>query len=138
MGDPYRLGRGETTPSTEELEGNTRVTLPDEDAGPTKAWLVTARKQDAWKDHFEWVYGQRPRLELYDLKRDPHESTNVANDPEYAAVLTKMEAELMAELEATHDPRLVNDGEFYETSPMSDPAPTKLPRNRGKGKSGQK
>ena len=62
MGDPYRLGEGENPPSVEELEGNTRVTLPDEDAGPTKAWLVTARKQDAWKGHFEWVYGQRLSL----------------------------------------------------------------------------
>ena len=133
MGDPYRLGEGENPPSVEELEGNTRVTLPDEDAGPTKAWLVTARKQDTWKDHFEWVYGQRPRLELYDLKKDPHESTNVAGDPEYAAVLKKMEAELMAELEATGDPRLINDGEFYETPPMSAPAPPKSTRGKGKG-----
>ena len=133
MGDPYRLGEGENPPSVEELEGNTRVTLPDEDAGPTKAWLVTARKQDTWKDHFQWVYGQRPRLELYDLKKDPHESTNVAGDPEYAAVLKKMEAELMAELEATGDPRLINDGEFYETPPMSAPAPPKSTRGKGKG-----
>lgn len=133
MGDPYRLGEGENPPSVEELEGNTRVTLPDEDAGPTKAWLVTARKQDAWKGHFEWVYGQRPRLELYDLKKDPYEATNVAGDPEYAAMLKKMEAELMAELEATGDPRLINEGEFYETPPMSDPAPPKSTRGKGKG-----
>ena len=133
MGDPYRLGEGENPPSVEELEGNTRVTLPDEDAGPTKAWLVTARKQDAWKGHFEWVYGQRPRLELYELKNDPNETTNVADDPEYAAMLKKMEAELMAELEATGDPRLINDGEFYETPPMSDPAPPKSTRGKGKG-----
>lgn len=133
MGDPYRLGEGENPPSVEELEGNTRVTLPDEDAGPTKAWLVTARGQDTWKDHFEWVYGQRPRFELYDLKKDPHESANVAGDPEYAAVLKKMEAELMAELEATGDPRLINDGEFYETPPMSAPAPPKSTRGKGKG-----
>ena len=122
MGDHYRLGDGEAQPSIEELEGNTRVTLPDEDAGPTKAWLIMARKQEAWKDHFEWVYGQRPRLELYDLKKDPHETTNLADDPEYAAVLKQMESELMAELEATGDPRLIDDGSFYETSPMSDPA----------------
>ncbi|MEM7602958.1 MAG: sulfatase, partial [Verrucomicrobiota bacterium] len=38
MGDQYRLGEGEDPPSMDELEGNTRVTLPDEDAGPTKAW----------------------------------------------------------------------------------------------------
>ena len=45
---------------------------------------------------------------------------------------------MMAELEATGDPRLVNDGEFYETSPMSGPAPAKPPRKKGKGKGGKK
>jgi hypothetical protein len=59
----------------------------------------------------------------------------VAGDPEYADVLKKMEAELMAELEATGDPRLINDGEFYETPPMSAPAPPKPRRSRDKGKS---
>jgi hypothetical protein len=46
-----------------------------------------------------------------------------------------MEAELMAELKATGDPRLINDGEFYETPPMSAPAPPKPRRSRDKGKS---
>ncbi|MEM0969518.1 MAG: sulfatase, partial [Verrucomicrobiota bacterium] len=95
MGDPYRLGDEEEDPTIEELENNTRVTLPDEDAGPTKAWLVTARHDDAWKAHYDWVYGQRPRYELYDLRKDPHEATNVAENPEYAEILAEMEAELL-------------------------------------------
>ncbi|MEM7015607.1 MAG: sulfatase, partial [Verrucomicrobiota bacterium] len=122
MGDPYRLGEGENPPTVAELENNTRVTLPDEDAGPTKAWLVTARNEEAWKTHYEWVYGQRPKYELYDLKKDPFEAKNVAEDPAYAEIRAKMEKELLAELKATDDPRLVDDGKFFETSPMSDPA----------------
>ena len=43
MGDPYRLEEG-PEPTVEELETNTRITLADEDAGPTKAWLIKARK----------------------------------------------------------------------------------------------
>lgn len=131
MGDPYLLSEDEEDPGIDELENNTRITLPDEDAGPTKAWLVTSRNEDQWKSHFDWVYGQRPKYELYDLTKDPNEATNVAGDPEYAEIRKAMEAELMAELKATGDPRLVNDGEFYETSPMSDPAPN---RRSSKGK----
>lgn len=135
MGDPYKLGDDEPDPTIDQLENDTRITLPDEDAGPTKAWLVTSRNQDEWKSHFDWVYGQRPKYELYDLEKDPHEATNVAEDPDYADVRAKLEAHLMAELESTGDPRLIDDGKFYETSPMSDPAPQ---RNRspkgGKGK----
>ena len=35
----------------------------------------------------------------------------------------KLEKELMTELRKTGDPRLIEDGKFYETSPMTDPAP---------------
>ena len=131
MGDPYLLGDDESGPSVDELENNTRITLPDEDAGPTKAWLVTARSEEKWKPHFDWVYGQRPRYELYDLELDPHEATNVANDPTYEDICLILESKLIAEMNSTGDPRLVNEGEFYETSPMSDPAPS---RKKPKGK----
>lgn len=121
LGDPYRLG-GPSEPTERELEKETFVTLPDEDAGPAKAWLVGARHTEPWRAHFEWVYGKRPRHELYDLVKDPHETTNLAADPAYADVLLDLENRLMDELERTGDPRLVDDGRFYETPPMAAPA----------------
>lgn len=120
MGDHYRLDSSED-PSVEELENETRVTLPDEDAGPTKAWLVRARNTAEWREHFDWVYGKRPKYELYDLAKDPHETTNVADDPAYAEVKEALEKELMEELTSTGDPRLIEDGKFFETPPMAGP-----------------
>ena len=140
MGDPYLLDSS-GTPSVEDLENETRVTLPDEDAGPTKAWLVGVRDTPEWREHFNWVYGKRPKYELYDLKKDPHETTNVADDPAYAEVKEALEKELMDELEATGDPRLIDDGKFFETPPMAGPLPDgdafwkeKGPKGKGKGK----
>jgi len=80
LGDPYRLS-SDNPPTVKELTEVTRTTLPDEDAGPTKAWLVSVRNDPQWKSHFERVYGKRPREELYDLGTDPHQVRNVANDP---------------------------------------------------------
>ena len=120
LGDPYRLD-GDDPPSIEEVTEVTRVTLPDEDAGPTKAWLVGVRNDPLWKDHFQWVYGKRPREELYDLKTDPHQTKNVAADPEYAETRAALERQLLDELERTGDPRLVDDGRFFETPPMAGP-----------------
>ena len=120
LGDPYRLDGG-NPPTVEEVTEETRVTLPDEDAGPTKAWLVGVRNDPKWKAHFDWVYGKRPREELYDLKADPHQTKNVAADPRYAATRTQLERRLMGELQRTGDPRLVDDGRFFETPPMSGP-----------------
>ncbi len=120
LGEPYRLD-GANPPSVKDITENTRVTLPDEDAGPTKAWLVRVRNDPKWKAHFEWVYGRRDGVELYDLKADPHQVKNVATVPAYAKVRTELERRLMAELKRTGDPRLVDDGKFFETPPMAGP-----------------
>ncbi|MBL9151165.1 MAG: sulfatase [Verrucomicrobiales bacterium] len=120
MGDPYLLDSS-GTPSVEDLENETRITLPDEDSGPTKAWLVGVRDTPEWKKHFDWVYGKRPKYELYDLRKDPHETTNLADEPAYAEVKAKLERELMDVLTKTGDPRLIEDGKFFETPPMAGP-----------------
>ncbi len=120
LGDPYRLD-GDNPPTVEELTENTRATLPDEDAGPTKAWLVGVRNDPQWKEHFEWVYGRRPRVELYDLKTDPNQTKNVAEDPQYTAARETLDRQLMDELTSTNDPRMVDDGRFFETPPLSGP-----------------
>lgn len=122
MGNPYLLD-SDSPPTYEELTTNTRITLPDEDASPTKAWMVMHRNDPQWREHFQWVYGKRPRYELYDLKRDPHETTNVADDPAYAEVKRTLERRLIAELERTGDPRLIDDGKYFETPPLAGPLP---------------
>ena len=123
LGDPYRLD-GDNPPTAEEVTENTRVTLPDEDAGPAKAWLVGQRNDPRWKPYFELAYGKRPREELYDLKTDPFEVKNVAAEPRYAQVRAELEARLLDELRRTGDPRLIDDGKFFETPPMAGPVTT--------------
>ena len=120
LGDPLRLNDG-PPPTPEQLTENTFVTLADEDSSPTKAWMVGNRNDPAWKAHFAWVYGKRPREELYDLKADPHQTRNLAGDAQYETHRAEMERRLMAELRRTADPRLVDDGVFFETPPMSGP-----------------
>lgn len=122
MGDPYRLD-GENPPSAQEIAEDTFVTLPDDDAGPTKAWLVGVRNDPKWRAAFDRAYARRPREELYVLATDPHQVRNVAADPAFAAVKAKLEAQLMEELRRTNDPRLIDDGKFFETPPMAGPLP---------------
>jgi arylsulfatase A-like enzyme len=121
LGDPYRLD-GDNPPSQHELIEETRTTLADEDAGPTKAWLVGVRSDPCWRAHYEWVYGRRPREELYDLRTDPHQTKNLAGHPEYSEQRAALERRLLDELRATGDPRMVDDGRFFETPPMAGPA----------------
>lgn len=136
LGDPYRLD-GPNPPTPEELTEETRVSLPDEDASPSKAWLVGMRHDPRWKPHFDWVYGKRPREELYDLQADPQQTKNVAADPRYTAQRAALERRLMDELQRTGDPRLVDEGRFYETPPMAGPLAEPPATKKGKGKAKQ-
>jgi N-sulfoglucosamine sulfohydrolase len=132
LGDPYGLDSS-SPPTAEEITETTRVTHPDEDAGPTKAWLVGVRHTPEWEKHYQWVYGKRPKYELYDLRQDPHETKNVADDPAYAAVKADLEKRLMDELTRTGDPRLIDDGKFFETAPMAGPVQDE-PKPKGRKK----
>jgi uncharacterized sulfatase len=81
------------------------------------------RNDPSWQPLYQLAYDRRPREELYDLKSDPHQVRNVAQDPAYADVRDRLRQRLLDELRSTDDPRMINDGEFFETPPMAG-APT--------------
>jgi N-sulfoglucosamine sulfohydrolase len=70
----------------------------------------------AWQDRYrqgpETLYGKRtvndyihrPTFELYDLKRDPDETKNLAADPNYAKLLAEMKVQLKEFQTRTDDP----------------------------------
>ncbi len=131
LGDHYNLDEN-STPSVDELTNNTFITLPDEDAGPTKAWLVSHRHDPIWKPYFQHAYGKRPREELFDLKIDPDQMNNVAADPKYRKVVERLRKKLLHELESTGDPRVIDDGKYFETPPLSGPLPPKVKKKKQK------
>ncbi len=53
------------------------------------------------------AYLHRPAFELYDLENDPHEATNLADDPAHAATLERLQAKLQAMQKRTKDPWIV-------------------------------
>jgi hypothetical protein len=82
---------------------------------------------------YDLAFGKRPAEELYDLRDDPGQMTNVARDEAYAGVRERLAARLLAELEATGDPRVLGGAErleaypYYGGSPMK---PVPAPRSR--------
>ena len=131
LGDPYNLDT-DKEPGVKQLTTNTFGTLPDEDAGPTKAWIVSNRNDPEVKPFFEHAYGKRPSEELFDLSRDPHQMNNVVGDEDHASVAVELRERLMQELESTNDPRLVDDGKFFETPPMAGPWVGERKKKKGK------
>jgi N-sulfoglucosamine sulfohydrolase len=50
------------------------------------------------------AYLHRPKFELYDLQNDPHETINLADDPNHQDKLKQMQAKLKAFQKQTKDP----------------------------------
>ena len=82
---------------------------------------MTNRKDPKVKFFFDHAYGKRPKEELYDLSKDPHQMNNVSNKEEYEETRIKFRNQLTSLLEKTNDPRLIGDGAFFENPPMAGP-----------------
>jgi N-sulfoglucosamine sulfohydrolase len=129
---------GDGKASAQELADNTHLGFADMDSSPSKAWLMGRGDDPQWAKYFDWAFAKRPLEELYDLGLDAQETRNVAADPKYSATLEQMRGQLLELLAQTKDPRVVEDGKFFETAPMAGPLPKDVlnPRAaaRGKGK----
>lgn len=107
-GDPKRATDG-SSPTFSDWQENHYTGYTDIDASPTKAWLVGNSANpivaEAWRLGIE----KRPGEELYDLKKDPYQLRNIAEDPVYKEQKQALHKQLMAILEKGNDPRLDND-----------------------------
>jgi N-sulfoglucosamine sulfohydrolase len=107
-GDPNPMQEGRI-PTPADWQKNTYTGYADMDASPTKAWFVGNSNNpnviEAWKLAIE----KRPGEELYDLKKDPYQLRNLAEDPAYKEQKQALNKQLMAILTNGHDPRLDND-----------------------------
>jgi hypothetical protein len=58
---------------------------------------------------FEQAFGKRPAEELYDLRQDPHNLTNLAADAKFKAAKDRMRATLDRWMKDTGDARATGD-----------------------------
>jgi len=129
MGAPYAAAGNTETLSAGQLENETRYAFPDMDASPTKAWIVLHRDVTDWKWNYERAFLKRPSEELYDLRKDPGQTRNLAGDPAYATQKERLASDLLSRLHAADDPRVCADPVPFERPPFTD-VDEKKPRNR--------
>ena len=89
----------------------------DIDDGPTKQWMIDHADAPGVRPKFRLSFGKRPAEELYDLRSDPHQLTNVAGDSAYAAVRAHLARTLRQELRALDDPRMAGRGDQFDDYP---------------------
>ena len=83
------------------------------DPSPTKWFLVDHRRDATIAPFYELAFGRRPDEELYDLKHDPQQLRNLAQQSSFRQIAQDLRVRLEAELHASQDPRFVPTG--YET-----------------------
>ena len=110
-------------PKEELLTENTFVAFADLDASPAKSYLLHHLDQPEIAAFVNNWLGQRPAEELYDASNDPQQLTNVAGNPELAAVKKELSDKLMTILRDSRDPRVVDDPVPYESKPFASTHP---------------
>ena len=79
--------------------------------------MIENREDPAIKPFFDLAMGKRPAEELYDLKTDPNQLTNVAGQDRFAEVKQELANQLTSALRETADPRVIGGGDKFDEYP---------------------
>ena len=77
----------------------------DIDNGPTKTYMIEHKDDPGVRKQFRLGFGKRPAEELYDVRNDPDQINNLADDAALAAVRNNLRKRLEQYLQKTADPR---------------------------------
>ncbi len=89
----------------------------DIDESPSKQYMMAHSKDPQVRPLFELAFGKRPAEELYDLRKDPGQLKNVAEQAEYQAEKKRLSDLLMGELSRTKDPRVIGGADLFDKYP---------------------
>ena len=116
MGNP---AENEAEIEFDKLANNTFVSYGDYDASPTKAWIIQHKNEEAYNVYYDYAFSKRPEEELYILKNDPDQISNVAQIPKYEKIRANLRNQLLSHLKSTGDPRVVDKGDTFDKPPYA-------------------
>jgi N-sulfoglucosamine sulfohydrolase len=115
-GAPQKLGEGQYPEATAEL-GPMHGGYHDIDACPALDFLIEKADDLELGKYLGWSVDRRPAEELYAILYDRDCIENLAGNPNFAKTKADLAARMDRFLTDTGDPRLVGDGEIFETYP---------------------
>jgi len=87
----------------------------DVDGGPTKSYMEENAEDLA--SLYALSFGTRDEYELYNVRADEFQMTNLAGDQAYAEVLDGLRSQLFGYLESRRDPRILGDAASFLYAP---------------------
>ncbi|MEY2410287.1 MAG: N-sulfoglucosamine sulfohydrolase [Verrucomicrobiota bacterium] len=106
-------------------------TFGDCDDSLGKEFALAHRNEPPFAKFFALALQKRAGEELYDMRKDPSQLTNVVGQAEYATAKKKLREQLDAWMRQTKDPRVDGDGDVFDTYPYFGEV-RKLPGHAGK------
>ncbi len=94
--------------------GNPETGYLNTDGSPTKTLILENRSTPGMHHYWQWNFGKRPVDELFNIKRDPGNLNNLANDPAYSGLLDSLRSEMFERLKEQGDPRLFGRGYIFD------------------------
>jgi arylsulfatase A-like enzyme len=101
--------------------GNPETGYLNCDGSPTKTLILELRRSGENAEFWQRSFGKRPAEELFNVDQDPDCLVNLAEDPRYAGVRAELRGQLMRELEAQADPRVLGRGHVFDEYPYANP-----------------
>lgn len=95
----------------------------DVDTTRTKDFLLVNQLDPKIAVFTQRIFDKRPAEELYDLRSDPHQLTNVVSQPGYATELDNLRKRVDDWMQATHDPRVDPNSDAWDKYPYYGKSP---------------
>ena len=94
--------------------GNPETGYLNCDGSPTKTECIEARKKPGMEQYWQMAFGRRPAQELYNIKKDPACTNNMAEKKEYEPKTRQLKKQLFTELKKQGDPRMFGQGHIFD------------------------
>jgi hypothetical protein len=85
------------------------------DGSPTKTVILNQRRRSGKSKYWDLSFGKRIEEELYNIKEDPYCLNNLALDASYAETMNQLKLEMATKLEDQEDPRMIGNGDIFDT-----------------------
>ncbi len=102
----------------------------DVDDSPTKQYMIDHKDEPKVRELYKLAFEKRPQEELYDLRKDPDQLHNVANEEKYTDIKNKLSAELTNLLKSTNDPRILGKGDVFDLYPYYGGGKVHIPKKQ--------
>tara|TARA_R110002049_G_scaffold129159_1_gene286857 strand:+ start:412 stop:1971 length:1560 start_codon:yes stop_codon:yes gene_type:complete len=89
------------------------------DASPTKTQILHLRRDGSNTTFWQQNFGKRPEAEFFQIQSDRECLNNLAGDPSQAEVMNELKAQMVRELTAQEDPRILGNGDVFDNYPVS-------------------